>query len=277
MDRIQRALDLSRRQRSVPALGGLSLEERPELLREDADVGPLPVAPIHEAPVARLVIDRRKLAARRVVLADDQGPASRAYRMLRAQVLQAVRGKGYRAIGIVSAVAGEGKTLTAINLAMSLAAEPNHDVTLVDLDLRKPSVARLLGVAPPKGIDAWIADGSPASDIVYGLEGVHRLELVPTLAPVSASSEALASERLRELLVRLRARHPSPVLILDQPPALLSDDVLTVAPQLDAYILVVTEHRTKREDVTRVFELLGRERLIGTVLNRSADSEQRAY
>jgi Mrp family chromosome partitioning ATPase len=79
------------------------------------------------------------------------------------------------------------------------------------------------------------------------------------------------------MLADLKEREPGRLLIVDLPPVLLSDDVLTVAPQLDAVVLVVTEGRTRREDIGRVLELLGNTRVIGTVLNRSSESEQRAY
>jgi protein-tyrosine kinase len=75
----------------------------------------------------------------------------------------------------------------------------------------------------------------------------------------------------------LKERDPGRIVIVDLPPVLLSDDALTLAPQLDAVILVVAEGRTRREDVARVLELLGNTRVIGTVLNRSSESETRAY
>jgi Mrp family chromosome partitioning ATPase len=186
-----------------------------------------------------------------VILPTDRGPASRAYRMLRAQVLQRARARGLRSIGIVSAVAGEGKTLTAINLAMSLAAEPNQNVALVDLDFRHPSIARTLGVTPPRGLDDWLYDGASLASTMYRLEGVERLQLVPTLMPVAASSEALASDRIRDLIGGLRARHESQLLVVDQPPALLSDDVLTLAPLLDGYPRSRAAHRHGAERLLR--------------------------
>jgi Mrp family chromosome partitioning ATPase len=279
MDRIQRALELARTPRVAPA-GVDDVDDegcdlaRPELL---AGYGRAQADPRDSAPGARLTLDRAALSRNRVVFGSDRGPAARAYRMLRAQVLQRVRASGARTIGVVSAAAGEGKTLTAINLALSLAMEPNQSVSLVDLDLRHPGIAETLGIEPTYGLDSWLHDDSPVSAVAYELEGVERLRVVPTLAPVIASSEALAEARIGELLLRLRNRHPSELLIIDQAPALLSDDVLTLAPQLDGYLLVATEKRTLRGDVARVFELLGRERLIGTVFNGSADSELRAY
>lgn len=225
----------------------------------------------------RLAIDRAGLRARKVVFPDESSAAARAYRMLRAQVLHRVRSSGIGAIGVVSSASGEGKTLTAINLALSVAADPNHSVTLMDLDLRRPSVARTLGVAPELGLDTWLVGQQPVASTLYGLAGVARLSLVPTVAPLVTASEALAGGRTRELIESLRSAESRRVLIADLPPALLSDHVLTIAPLLDGFVLVVTEGQTRREDIERVFELLGRDRIIGTVLNRSSDSEQRAY
>jgi len=101
--------------------------------------------------------------------------------------------------------------------------------------------------------------------------------VLPTLAPVACSSETLAGLGTRRLLNELKDRDSGRLLIVDLPPVLLSDDALMVAPLLDAVVLVVNERRTKREDVARVMELLGDTRVVGTVLNRSSESEKRAY
>ena len=228
-------------------------------------------------PLSRYSIQTGHLRERRVLLADDPGAAARAYRMLRAQLLQRARSGGMRVFGVVSAVSGEGKTITAINLALSLAAEPNQNVALIDFDLRHPRVAHTLGMVPACGLETWLSGDLPPSSVLCEVEGIPRLLIAPTLAPVSASSENLASARARRLLEELKADDEKCLVILDLPPALLSDDVLTANSLVDGFILVVTEGRTRREDVERVIELLGRNRIVGTVLNGSIDSEQRAY
>lgn len=269
MDRIQRALDLSKAQRPHGAAPDDNRLERTTLYREFG------VAPVEFA--ARLPLDWKALRERRVISSDDDQPASHAYRMLRTQVLQRARSNGLNTLGVVSAVNGEGKTLTAINLALSLAAEPNQTVMLVDLDLRRPSVASILGVSPQAGLESWFGGDDPAKKVCYALEGIDRLYLLPTLAPVPGSSETLAGLGTRRLLTDLKDRESGRLLIVDLPPVLLSDDALMVAPLLDAVVLVVHERRTKREDVERVIELLGNTRIVGTVLNRSSESEKRAY
>lgn len=273
MERIQRALELAHVRRAAeaesPLAGHSSLEER-TMLRAAAQAA-------DAMELSRLAIDRARLRARKVVFPDESTPAARAYRMLRAQLLQRARSSGLGAIGIVSSASGEGKTLTAVNLALSLAADPNHRVTLVDLDLRRPSVAETLGITPPLGLETWLGAEQPLGSVLYGLEGIERLSVVPTLAPLATASEALAGSRMRDLVEALRTMEGRRLLVVDLPPALLSDHVLTVSPLLDGFVLLVTEGKTLRDDVERVFELLGRDRIVGTVLNRSSDSEQRAY
>jgi len=272
MERIQRALELAHVRRAAEAetLSGHSSPEERAMLRSATQPGETTELP-------KLTIDRARLRARRVVFPEDSSAAARAYRMLRAQVLHRVRSSGLGAIGIVSSASGEGKTITAVNLALSLAADPNHSVTLVDLDLRRPSVAATLGLTPPLGLDTWLTAEHPVASVHYGLEGIARLSVVPTVAPLLTASEALADSRARDLIDALRSMESRRLLIVDLPPALLTDHVLTVARLLDGFVLVVTEGQTRRDDVERVFELLGRDRIIGTVLNRSSDSEQRAY
>lgn len=275
MDRIQRALDLAKAQvqRVHPPAAAATAEdtqsERVAIAREFS-LGSV-------ESVARLPVDWTALKEQRVVSTSDLQPAGQAYRMLRTQVLQRARSHGLTTLGVVSAVNGEGKTLTAVNLALSLAAEPNQTVLLLDLDLRRPAVARMLGLSAERGLETWFGGEEPTKNVCYGIEGVERLYVLPTLRPVNGSSEVLAGLATRRLFNELKGRDPGRLLLVDLPPVLLSDDALTVAPLLDGVVLVVNERRTRREDVVRVVELLGTTRIVGTVLNRSSQSEKRAY
>jgi protein-tyrosine kinase len=278
MENIQRALDLAAKQRATPTHSNVHSHphaEDPATAERSAVRREFTPAPIE--PATRLAIDWKALRDSRIIDQDDVRPATHAYRMLRTQVLQRARAHGICTIGIVSAVNGEGKTLTAINLSLSLAAEPNQSVLLIDLDLRRPSVAKTLRLPVDRGLESWFAGTATVEELWHGVEGVDRLFLLPTLMPVPASSEALARATTTKLLQDLKDRDPGRILIVDLPPVLLSDDALTLAPHLDAVVLVVAEGRTRREDVARVLELLGNTRVIGTVLNRSTESETRAY
>jgi protein-tyrosine kinase len=272
MDRIQRALDLAKVQAQRAPATPVPEDPRTErmALHREFALGTV-------ESITRLPLNWSELKEKRVIPTGDNQPAGHAYRMLRTQVLQRARANGLTTLGVVSAINGEGKTLTAVNLALSLAAEPNQTVVLVDLDLRRPAVARTLGLTAERGLETWFGGDEPTKNVCYGIEGIERLYVLPTLMPLSGSSEILAGLGTRKLFNELKGRDPGRLLVVDLPPVLLSDDALTVAPLLDAVVLVVNERRTRREDVIRVVELLGNTRIVGTVLNRSKESEQRAY
>jgi protein-tyrosine kinase len=279
LERIQRALELARTQRAGSAAIAVPAAIRPPDVSGDHAASSRSARALTDEPSARVVpVDRAALRERRVVMPNEPSPAAHAYRMLRTQLLRQARNNHLRMIGVVSCADGEGKTLTAVNLALSTAAEPNQTVLLVDLDLRRPSVATLLGLNVASGLDSWFESGDVAvADLFVRLEGIERLRVLPALAPVAGSSEALAGARTHELLTELKTRYTDRMVILDLPPVLLTDDVLTIAPLLDGVLIVVSEGRTRREDVARVRELLSSVRILGTVLNLASESEKRTY
>ncbi len=288
MERIERALEVARLHRqhlaevSAPPLASVSAVPPPA---PPAAASPSFAEVLAEPGTAPRFEDAREVALpardilreRYVVFPDEPGQAALAYQMLRTQVLQHARAHGMRCIGVISAANGEGKTVTAVNLALSLAAAPNQNVMLVDLDLKRPSIAATLGLEVQKGVEAHLTDGEPLGTLCYRLAGVDRLAVLPASQSVPGSAELLAGASAAALFRTLRAMSGDPLLIVDLPPALLSADVLAVAPQLDGVVLVVTEERTRREDIQRVFELLRSTPVVGTVLNASAEAEARSY
>jgi protein-tyrosine kinase len=284
VERIQRTLELAHPQRANSIAIPAPLEPAAAANNGVAETvyasGNSAAETLRAAVAARarvIPLDRKTLSERRVILPDDISAAAHAYRMLRAQILPQARAHKLRMIGVVSAVDGEGKTLTAVNLAFSLAAEPNQTALLVDLDLRQPGVAQLLWLGAEQGLDSWFEGETALADLFVRFEGIERLRVLPTLKPVAGSSERLAHARAHELLAELKSRYVDRLIIVDLPPVLLADDFLTIAPQLDCVLLVVSEGRSRREDVSRMKELLGGVRVLGTVLNVSGESERRSY
>jgi Mrp family chromosome partitioning ATPase len=229
------------------------------------------------APARTFTLDRESLRQRRVIFPDEESLAGDAYRMLRTQLLQRVRQRGARVIGVASPADGDGKTLTAVNLSLALAAEPNQTILLVDMDLRRPNVANLLGIPEARGVESVLRGEIGVDEALWRPEGRDRLAIMPAAPLGSSSSELLAGERTRAFLQEIRTRYADRLVVLDLPPVLLTDDVLTLAPLLDGVLLVIAEQRTRREDLQRTQTLLANVPQLGSVLNRATRSERRAY
>ncbi len=196
---------------------------------------------------------------------------ARAYKVLRTQVSQRMRQQGWRTLGVTSPGPREGKTLTAINLAISLALEANQTVLLVDADLRQPSVHAYFGFDVEYGLRDYLLEATPLEQILVNPE-IRRLVVLPGGAPLANSSELLSSPVMLRLVQEVKRRYPSRLVVFDLPPVLTADDVLAFSPYLDASLLVVEEGRTLRDEAARAAELLqaANHNLIGTVLNKSA-------
>lgn len=205
---------------------------------------------------------------------ESQGAA--AYRILRARLLQKIRGGKWVTVGLTSPGPSEGKSLTALNLALTIAAEGNNDVFLLDLDLRNPSIARYLGVTPSHSIADCLAGKCRPQDTLFSV-GIPNLTLGTSAANNSQASELLASGRLFELLAYIREVSTRPLIMIDMPPVLNTDDALVLAPQVDAMLMVVGEGRTRRDGLNRATELLSEFNLAGIVLNHSRETVQDYY
>jgi protein-tyrosine kinase len=212
------------------------------------------------------------LERNRIMNPDSAEPAAVAYRMLRTQVLQRLDARAWRSLAIFSAGAEDGKTTTAINLAVNLAIDRSHTVLLVDFDFKHPTLAARLGLAPEFGADDALTGRAPLEDCLYHPEGFDRLVVLPARAPMSNSSEILSGPRNREMVAELRARYPERIIIFDLPPVLQADDALSFAPLVECGLVVAGEGRTRRNDLVRTIELLSNTPLVGTVLNRATDA-----
>lgn len=210
------------------------------------------------------------LESNRIMSPTSMDPGAAAFRMLRTQVLQRMDASGWRSLAIFSPAARDGKTTTAINLALSLASDLHHTALLVDFDFRKPSVATRLGLSVEFGADDILTGGAPVQDCLYHPEGLDRLVILPTRGSLQKSSEILAGPLSRALVAELRARYPDRIILYDLPPVLSADDALAFAPLVDCGLLVAAEGLTRRNDLVRTVELLHKTRLVGTVLNRAS-------
>lgn len=212
-------------------------------------------------------LDEHLLERNRVLSGREPKEVTQAYNMLRTQVLQKLKLNNWNSLAVVSPKSGNGRSLTALNLAISLAKEVKHSVLLVDLDLAQPSLANYLGVTLEFGISDYLLRDEPVKNILLN-PGLERLVLLGSHEAMAHSSEVLGAPKLIALVEELKQRYPNRIVIFDLPPLLLSDDAIVFAPYVDAMLMVVEEGATTAEDLQLCADLLGDKPLLGSVLNK---------
>jgi capsular exopolysaccharide synthesis family protein len=199
----------------------------------------------------------------------NKGPFVDAFKILRTQVMHRLRENDWNVLGVTSPGHGEGKTLTAVNLAVSLAMETTQTVLLVDANLRCPSVHEVFGLDDCPGLADYLLDNQPLEDLLVH-PGIGRFVLLPGGRAISNSTEILMSPKMLALVEELKHRYPSRIVIFDLPPLLHTADVLAFSPYTDALLLVVEEGKTTAEEVQRALSLVKNSRpVLGTVLNKA--------
>lgn len=205
--------------------------------------------------------------------------ALRAYKILRTRVLRRLETNNWHTFAVTGVTAGEGKTLTAINLAMALAQDVSTWVFLVDLDLQRPRIGEYLGLGgarAQRGLSDYLLGDASLESVTFS-PNMERLAVIPNFQAVSSSSELLTSPRMQDLMRELEGERPRRIVVFDMPPVLASDDVLAFGPQLDGLLLVVAEGTTDRAQLRRAKEVLAEMNLLGVVLNCSAERNDQAY
>ena len=221
-------------------------------------------------------VSSRTLRKKRILAGFAQDPNADVFRVLRAQVLKFLEESSGSTVGICSPNPGEGKSVIATNLAVSLALDVNHTVLLADVDLRRPSLQTLFALPPAPGLSDYLLREKTIPECLVN-PGVDRLILLPAGAAIHNSSEALLSPKMLALAEELKSRYPDRLVIYDLPPVLPSDDALVFLKQVDACILVVEDNRTREREIERALYLLHDYNLIGIVLNKSENANTYYY
>jgi exopolysaccharide/PEP-CTERM locus tyrosine autokinase len=217
-------------------------------------------------------VDRQHLREQRIITDHERGAIADAYKILRTQLLQRLNDNSWNTLAITSPGAHEGKTLTAINLAINLAQEVTATVLLVDANLQQPGIHNHFGLNPEKGLSDYLTQDTPLAELLIHPAGMDRLVLLPAGRPLANSSEMLNSPKMKHLVEELKERYQSRIILFDLPPLLASSDTLAFSPYVDAALLVIEEGKTSSPDLQQCVELLQTTNLIGTVLNKSRRS-----
>ncbi len=270
MERIKQALELARQEREKnggKVTGSIAQPKKGGQSVADADITYTSTRtismPVHELREKRIITEQ-------------QNSISDAYRILRTQVLLRLNEKKWNTLAITSPGNGAGKSLTAINLAISLAREVDNTVLLIDANLRSPKLDKYFEFNSNYGLSDYLLEDKPLGDMLVHPEGIPRFVMLPAGRAIANSSEMLSSPKMQRLVDEVKHRYPSRIVIFDLPPMLESSDALAFIPNVDATLMVIEEGKTLEAELRQAFELMQGNEVIGTVLNK-AYTQDRDY
>jgi protein-tyrosine kinase len=216
------------------------------------------------------IIDPAKLDHHIVCIADPSSAAAEQYRKLKASILASTRQNHTNTLMVASADVGEGKSITAINLAIALAQGIDHTVLLVDADLRKPSVTEYLGIKAELGLSDYLEGKVELSDVLIHT-GIGKLVILPAGAPPGNPAELLSSNRMSELVQEMKSRYSDRYIIFDSSPILVSADAISMSSNVDGVLLVIHAAKTPVKVIEKAVSLIKNAPILGVVYNDVPD------
>ncbi|NVM21506.1 MAG: polysaccharide biosynthesis tyrosine autokinase [Desulfobacterales bacterium] len=225
-------------------------------------------SPAEEPPFPRGGMDTR-LAS----FLEPGSLAAESFKMLRAKLFTRNEGSRPRSIMITSPLPLDGKSTAATNLAINIAQGINEYVMLVDCDLRKPSLAGLLGLNANKGIREYLEEGTSVAPYLVKTP-VKKLTLLPAGKPPQNPSELLSSEKMRRLIEEIKARYEDRYIIFDATPTQFAAETTFLASMMDGVILVVRSGKTAKDLVMEAVQNIGSNKILGLVFNASSENHR---
>ena len=246
---------------------------------------PLTTPQAQSAAMSRTVhIDLAMLAAKGMVTPDQPRTAiAEEFRVIKRPLLRNATDTGparitnANLIMVTSAMPGEGKTFSAINLAISMAMELDYTVLLVDADVSRPSVFRQLGLPPERGLmDVLAGEVTDLSDVLLRTN-IEKLSILPAGMPHQRATELLASENMNRLLKQIASRYSDRIVVFDSPPLLVTTESRVLATHMGQVVVVVESERTTHSSVKQALATIESCPIKLMMLNKSRHSGPGSY
>lgn len=215
-------------------------------------------------PVA---LDADHLEASGIVGFNRKDIRARPFNLLRTQLMKRLAATGGKLVGVTSTAPGAGKSFTAVNLAVSLSHFAKFPVTLVDLDFRRGSIARYLGLQVDRGVAEVLAGEAKVDDIAIQA-GVSNLFVLPAVEGDESGSALLVSDAFDAFVEQIRGAVGDGIAVFDLPPVFADDDALIATQKLDGYLMVADSGITPTKQLADAVSRLNPAVCLGTVLNR---------
>ncbi len=222
---------------------------------------------IHYTYTRKIPVNMDLLRHQRLIVNGSDKTLWEAYKLLRTHVLHRTKREHRNTLMFTGPLPNEGKSLTAINLAIAISQKVGQTVLLVDGDLRNPSIHRYLDLPSGPGLMDFLTSGYPIADSLVHPEGLTNLVVLPAGSSTSESAELLSSPRMLDLVRELKHFYPDRYVLFDLPPLIYADS-LAFAPLVDGIILVVESGKTPREEIMHAMDLLKEFPVLGFVLNK---------
>ena len=198
------------------------------------------------------------------------------FKVLRTNLLFPSGGKPPRKILVTSALPGDGKSFVAANLAISIAKGIEEYVMLIDCDMRRPTIHSLFGYGQVSGLREHLSSGMDISKILLK-SPIPKLSILPAGHPPQNPTELLSSKRMKIFIDEAAERYDDRFLIIDSPPPSVAAETNAMAKLVDGVIVVVAAGKTPKNIVNETIEQIGKENIIGIVLNYSEQALKRYY
>jgi polysaccharide biosynthesis transport protein len=205
----------------------------------------------------------------------SEAPEMNYYKLLRTKIMHHLKLNKWNTIMITSTLPGEGKTVTAINLAATFAKIHSRTTLLVDCDLQRQSIHKYLGIPSPLGLADYLSKDMPIKDVIIW-PGVEKLTVISGGDEVRDSTELISSPKMEVLTIEMKNRYPNRYIIYDVPPLLAAADALSFTPLVDC-ILMVVHPKTTFENLQKALAMVPKEKLLGFVLNQVDESNDDNY
>jgi protein-tyrosine kinase len=217
-----------------------------------------------------------ELSSYLVAYHNPQSVESELFKVLRTNLLFPANGKPPKTIMVTSAIPGDGKSMIAANLAISIAQGIEEHVLLIDADIRKPCIGAYFGLDKQPGLSEYLASGSDVSKNLIKTP-VHKLTILTAGTPPDNPAELLATQKMKAFLGEVGRRYEDRYVIIDTAPPSVASETAAIANYVDGIVIVIRAGKTPRSAVTEVIEQLGKNKIVGLVLNYSDQSIKKYY
>lgn len=274
MERIRDAVSLAKTLRNLERRDGEKTERSADRVRPQSQVP----APAGYGPwsVPTVELDAQHLESHRIVSYEARDPSHIAFNILRTRLYQTLGTNSWKSVAITSPTPGCGKTMVAINLAFSLARQKSCRTVLIDLDLKKSSVAKTLGVTPRKSIGQFL-EGSATLDQCF-VKASENLFFGLNTYSFNQVFELAQHQRIAEIIPSVIEELDAQIVIIDLPPMLSNDEVITFLPLVDASFLVTAAGKTTAKEIEECeAEFNEDSAFLGVVLNKCTEQPEEYY